>query len=373
VVPAPLVDPTGAVAGSAPGAAPADVEQLRAVGLAAGLVAVGVTGVEPFAGARAALDQRKAEGLHGGMQFTYRNPARSTEPERLLEGARSLVVGAWPYAGGEVEGAPSTRPHGRVARYATVDHYAALRQALEAVAERLRADGHRARVVADDNALVDRAAAVRAGLGWSGKNANVLVPGHGSWVVLGAVVTDAALAADDQLSDGCSTCRRCLDGCPTGAIVAPGVVDARRCRAWLVQAEGTFPEEHREALGARVYGCDDCQEVCPPSRRSGEGRQPVAGTGAWVDLVAMLDAPDDELMDRHGRWYVARRDPRHLRRNALIALGNVADPADAEVRRRLAAVADGPDEMLAEHAAWALARLATRAASAGTGREGGRG
>jgi len=229
------------------------------------------------------------------------------------------------------------------------------------VAERLRADGHRARVVADDNALVDRAAAVRAGLGWSGKNANVLVPGHGSWVLLGAVATDAALPVDGPVDDGCGPCRRCLDGCPTGAIVAPGVVDARRCLAWLVQAEGAFPEEHREALGARIYGCDDCQEVCPPTRRGPEARRRVPADDAWVDLLDLLDAGDEELLDRHGRWYVPRRDPRYLRRNALVALGNVADPGDDAVHRRLVAVASGADELLAEHAGWALARLASRA------------
>jgi epoxyqueuosine reductase len=341
------------------------VDELRACGLDAGLVAVGVTGVDPFVEARHALEQRRAEGLHGGMQFTYRNPARSTEPQRLLDGARALVVGAYPYAGGEVEvpAESSSRPHGRVARYATTDHYAELRRALGAVADRLVATGHRARVVADDNALVDRAAAQRAGLGWFGRNANVLVPGHGSWVVLGAVVTDADLAPDEPMADGCGGCRRCLDGCPTGAIVAPGVVDARRCLAWLVQAEGTFPVEHREALGDRIYGCDDCQEVCPPSRRSPEGRRPVSAGGAWVDLLDLLATSDDELLARHGRWYVPRRDPRHLRRNAIVALGNVADPADRRVAGALALHADGPDELLAEHARWAQQRLAERRAS----------
>jgi epoxyqueuosine reductase len=144
--------------------------------------------------------------------------------------------------------------------------------------------------------------------------------------------------------------------------VAPGVVDARRCLAWLVQADGPFPLEHREALGGRVYGCDDCQEVCPPSRRGPEGRAGVTGTGAWVDLLALLGATDEELLARHGRWYVPRRDARYLRRNALLALGNVADPADAEARACLERFAGGADELLAEHARWALDRLGTRVA-----------
>jgi epoxyqueuosine reductase len=331
--------------------------------LEAGLVAVAVTGAEPFEDARQALVERKAAGLHAGMQFTYRNPERSTEPERLLPGARSLVVGAWPYPGGAIDSPQGDRPHGRVARYATDDHYAALRQALEAVAAALRTAGHRARVVADDNGLVDRAAAQRAGLGWAGRNSNVLVPGHGSWVVLGAVVTDADLPTDRPLADGCGSCRRCIDGCPTGAIVAPGVVDARRCLAWLAQAEGSFPPEHREALGDRLYGCDDCQEVCPPSRRGPQGSRPVASSGAWVDLLDLLVASDEELLARHGRWYVPRRDPRYLRRNALVALGNAADPHDESVATHLRALAGGDDELLAEHAEWALDRLDARARS----------
>ena len=153
---------------------------------------------------------------------------------------------------------------GVVARYASDDHYGPLRHALGVIAERLQRDGWQARVIADDNALVDREAARRAGLGWYGKNTNLLLPGLGSWFVLGSVVTDAPLPpAVELVADGCGACRRCLPACPTGALVAPGVLDARRCLAWLVQAPGVFPLEYRAALGDRLYGCDDCQEVCP--------------------------------------------------------------------------------------------------------------
>ena len=340
------------------------LEELRDVGLANGLVAVGVTDASPLTEARTALEERRRGGLHGGMQFTYRNPARSTEPDRILGGARSVVVGAHPYAGGTVD-APDigSRRWGRVARYATDDHYGALRAALSEMAGVLERAGWRARVVADDNALVDRAAAHRAGVGWFGHNANILVPGHGSWVVLGAVVTDAELGTSDAVPDGCGPCRRCLEGCPTGAIVAPGVVDARRCLAWLVQAEGSFPEEHRVALGDRIYGCDDCQEVCPPSRRGPEGRSGVSASGAWVDLVEMLESPDDHLLAVHGRWYIPRRDPRYLRRNALVALGNVAEPGDPHVATLLDRYATGDDDLLAEHARWARRRVHERASA----------
>jgi epoxyqueuosine reductase len=342
------------------------VERLRELGLGAGLVALGITGVEPLIQARTALHERRALGLNGEMQFTYRNPDRSTEPRALLEGAASLVVGAWPYPGGEYEQAENPEDHtaaanGRVARYATRDHYADLREALARVAAELESAGYRTRVIADDNALVDRAAAHRAGIGWFGKNANILVPGHGSWVLLGSVVTDAVLAESSPVADGCGTCQRCIDACPTGAIVAPGVVDARRCLAWLVQAEGPIPEEFRIALGDHIYGCDDCQEVCPPSRRSPEAAVAVDAAGSQVDLLGLLASNDAQLLARHGRWYIARRDPRHLRRNAIVGLGNVAEPSDLRVRSTLGEYVASDDVMLAEHARWALDRLDLRA------------
>lgn len=337
-----------------------------------GLDAVGVTTAEPFGDTREHLEARKDAGLHGGMAFTYRNPARSTDPRALLPSARALVAGARAYGGGDVTPPAGDRPHGRVARYAWGDHYAELEVGLDAVAAVLRAEGWRAVVVADQNHLVDRAVAHRAGLGWYGKSSLLLLPGAGSWFVLGAVVTDAPLAptATEPVADGCGPCTRCLDGCPTGAIVAPGVVDARRCLAWVVQAPGPMPRPLRAALGDRIYGCDECQDVCPPNRvelrrhRRGEAvvdEQARAHDGRadrpWVDLLDLLAATDDALLDRHGRWYIAGRDPRWIRRNAVVALGNVGDPHDPAVVAALRAELTGPDDLLAAHAAWAARRL----------------
>jgi epoxyqueuosine reductase len=331
-------------------------DELCRLGRDAGLDAVGVTTAEPFTSTREDLESRKAAGLHGGMHFTYRRPERSTDPGRALAGARALVVGARSYR--QATGpAPASGATARVARYATADHYGALRSALGAVATRLTDDGWRARVLVDDNALVDREAAHRAGIGWYGKSSNLLLPGRGSWFVLGSVVTDAPLAptATEPVSDGCGPCARCIKGCPTGAIVAPGVVDARRCLAWLLQADGPFPIEFREALGDRIYGCDDCQEVCPPNRGV-DGPWPDA-TEARVSVLDMLAASDDELLARFGRWYIARRDPRYLRRNALVVLGNTADAADPAVVATLRRYLASDDALLREHAAWAATRL----------------
>jgi epoxyqueuosine reductase len=353
------------------------VEDLVAAGRAAGLDAVGVSAAAPFATTRRHLADRKAAGLHGGMRFTYLHPDRSTDPTRALPDARALVVGARSYRRAldttrdldTRSGASAPpRPSGRVARYAWEDHYGPLKAALTVVARQLKSAGWRARVLADDNALVDREAAYRAGLGWYGKNANLLLPGQGSWFVLGSVVTDAPLAdgrpVAEQVPDGCGGCTRCLEGCPTGAIVAPGVVDARRCLAWLLQVEGPFPPEHRVALGDRLYGCDDCQEVCPPNRRLDRGSAAARGATpageraqATVDVLDLLAASDDELMARHGRWYIPARQPRYLRRNALVVLGNVGDPADPQVAAALAVALAAGDPLVRAHAVWAARRL----------------
>jgi len=336
--------------------------ELAGVGRQAGLDAMGVAPAGPFEDARRAIEDRKAAGLHGGMHFTYGKPERSTDPSRALPGARALVVGALSYRRAEPSATLTTAgPLGRVARYSWDDAYVPLRAALAQVAARLEVEGWRARVLADDNALVDREAAYRAGLGWYGKNTNLLLPGRGSWFVLGSVVTDAPLpVAAVPVEDGCGACTRCLPACPTGALIAPGVMDARRCLAWLLQAPGSFPVEYREALGGRIYGCDDCQEACPPNRavdRRGPPPPSHPADQAWVPLVDLLDASDDELLERHGRWYVPRRQPRYLRRNALVALGNVGAGDDPEVSRVLAAAIGCDDAMLREHAAWAAARL----------------
>jgi epoxyqueuosine reductase len=357
---------------------PGLVEELRRRGEEAGLAAVGVAPATPMDKTRHILEERRAAGLSAGMQFTYRNPARSTDPGRILPDAAALVVGAWPYGPGPKiaeraapgpKGALASgpRPQGRVARYASRDHYADLRTALCRLAGVLNEAGWRTRVVADDNALVDRAAAESAGLGWFGKNSNILLPGQGSWFLLGSVVTDAPLSPGAPVADGCGSCRRCLGSCPTGALVAPGVLDARKCLAWLLQATGDFPIEYRALLGDRIYGCDDCQDVCPANRLaakmwSADDGRPGAGTGEQrqVDLLAMLSEDSPALLAKYGRWYIPQRDPRYLRRNALIVLGNVADGGHPEVEATLVRYLDEPDELLRAHAVWAALRLGRR-------------
>jgi epoxyqueuosine reductase len=330
---------------------------LRATGLAAGLDVVEIATAEPFVEVKRTLEERKAAGLHGGMAFTYRNPTRSTDPGLAVQDARALVVGARGYLGGAHLDAARPPLAGRVARYAWEDHYAHLRDGLQAVAGALTDAGWRARVLADDNAIVDRAAAHRAGIGWWGKNANLLLPSLGSWYVLGCVVTDAPLPSTaSPLEDRCGSCRRCIDACPTQAITAAGVIDARRCLSWLLQAEGAFPLEHRVALGDRIYGCDVCQDVCPPNRRAAE--RPESGAERpWADLVTLLDPDDEVVLALARRWYIPKRDVRYVRRNALVVLGNVGDGRDPVVVELLERHLRHADPLLRGHAVWAARRL----------------
>ena len=350
---------------------PGYLESLLQFARELGLDRVGVTDAAPLSRARVAIDDRNARGLSDTMGFTYRNPSRSTDPNTAVEGARSIIVAARSYHSDQPD-----HPGGisaRVARYAQDDHYTPLRQALQQIALRLRADGYRAVVFADENNLVDREVAYRAGLGWFGKNANILLPGAGSFFSLGSIVTTAVLApASQPAPDGCGTCRACYDECPTQAIVADGVIDARRCLAWLVQKPGVFPREFRVALGDRLYGCDDCQTSCPPTVRLHSRHHariaPIAGPGAFVDVIELLNESNESLLEKYGSWYLADRDPRWLRRNGLIILGNIApvdisarensvmSPVEQVLRRYLGDI----DPMLRLHALWAAVRLGRR-------------
>ena len=319
-------------------------------GLAAGLDRIGVATAEPFDDVRRAMDQRLAEGRTGRLRFTFKDPATATDVHRSFPWARRLVVGIRSYL--PEAGTPPRRPgHGRIARFAVDDPYPPLRRGLEAVAEVLRAAGARAEVLADDDRLVDRAAAIRAGVAWWGKSTMAITPGLGPWFVIGSVVTDADLEADQPMKRSCGTCDACIPACPTGAIVAPGVLDARRCLAAIAQSAGVIPRGLREPMGDRLYGCDDCLDACPPGTRLTIRSRAERGS---VDLRWVLEAADETLLERFSHFYLPRRSPRFLRRNALVAMGNDGDPSLLEP---VALHAGHPDRLLRAHAVWALARI----------------
>ena len=172
------------------------------------------------------------------------------------------------------------------------------------------------------------------------------------------MITDAPLGPIATLvDDGCGSCRRCLDNCPTQAIIAPGVVDARKCLSWLLQKPGIFDPAYRVALGDRLYGCDDCQEVCPPTVRRAIVESSGVKPRAWVDVMSILALDDQTLLTKFKAWYISDRDPKWLRRNALIILGNIGDSSDEATQLILKQYLVDPDPVLRAHAVWAAARL----------------
>jgi epoxyqueuosine reductase len=331
-----------------------NVAELTAAAEELGLDVVGAAAVGPYEETERHIRERKARGLFAEMRFTMARPEVSCHPERLLEEARSVISAALCYYRLSPE-----RPDGsgRLPRYTWSNAYAELREKLDALGRRL---GGSYRVLVDENDHVDREAAVRAGIGFYGKNTMLITRRHGSWVVLGTLVTDQVVETTAPLSTDCGECRLCIDACPTNALEEAGVLDAERCLSYWTQSPRPIPEEHRSALGDSVYGCDICQDVCPWNR----GVEKRRGTTTQVDaepLVSLVDwlaAADEDLRVRYDRLYFPRNDVRYLRRNALVAAGNVGGE---EERALVEEYARGDDSLLSEHAEWALARMAERA------------
>jgi epoxyqueuosine reductase len=330
--------------------------ELRRLAAELGLDAVGAAPAEPYEDTERHIRERRARGLFADMRFTMARPEVSCHPERLLEGARTVVSAALAHAAREPERKPD---EGRLPRYTWRDEYAELRRRLTELGERI---GGAYRVLVDSNDHVDRAGAVRAGVGFHGKNTLVINPEHGSWVVLGTLVTEVEIEPTPSLELDCGSCRLCIDACPTGALDEPGVLDSTKCLSYWTQAPAPIPTEFREELGDMVYGCDICQDVCPWNRGSekrGRMAEPHADSTPTVSLLDWLTRDGGELVAEFDRLYVPRNDPRWLRRNALVAAGNVGT---ADLRTTVEEYARGDDEILRETAEWALARMAERAA-----------
>jgi epoxyqueuosine reductase len=327
---------------------------LQQLGAELGLDVVGAAPAVPYDETERHIRDRRARGLFADMKFTMAHPEQSCHPEGLLPGARTVVSAALCYYAEEPD-----RPAGagRLPRYSWDDAYARLREKLDELGRRL---GGEYRVLVDANQHVDREGAARSGVGFYGKNTLLITKRHGSWVVLGTLISDRELESTPPLDLDCGSCRLCVDACPTGALDVPGTLDATRCLSYWTQAPSSIPEPYRGEIGAQVYGCDICQDVCPwnrgiEKRRAGE--RPSEASEAHVSLVDWLRADPEELRRRYDRLYVPRNDGRWLRRNALVAAGNVGGRSE---RGAVEPYAAHEDEMLREHAVWALARLEER-------------
>ena len=333
----------------------------RLAGLAArhGLELVGVTDASPLSEERARIEESVAAGRMARMGWMGGGrPRLATDPQAHDAAARSVIVVAAPYAGADraawdpapdavrralapiLAGHPA-EPAGRIARYALgSDYHVALRTRLEALAADLRASGLPAGEVAyvDDRPLAERALAARAGIGWIGKNTNLLTHARaGSWVFLGALLSSAELPADEPVRTNCGSCTRCLTGCPTGALVAPQTIDAGRCISYLtIEHPGVLDEWEASALGNWIFGCDVCQEVCPVNADADDAgplRVPLLPLIDWLlplGTRAFARAVGETALTRAGRH--------RLLRNAIAALANAGlmSPEAVSLLRRAA-------------------------------------
>ncbi len=328
-----------------------DAAELERLAAEVGLDAVGAAPARPYVATEEAIADRAARGLFADMSFTMARPEASCHPETLLEGARTVVAGALAY---DVHGPTPGPEDAALPRYTWSDSYAVLRERLEQLGRRL---GGRCRVLVDENDHVDREAAARAGIGFYGKNTMIINPELGSWIVLGALVSDIEIEESEPVALDCGECRLCIDACPTGALDTAGELDAEKCLSYWTQSRRAIPLEIRPELEGRAYGCDICQEVCPwnaAASKRAAGDAIAEGAEPHVDLRDWLSASDSSLRGRYDRLYFPRNDVRFLRRNALIAAGA---GRTRSLRPLVAAFAAGDDELLTEHARWALAQI----------------
>jgi epoxyqueuosine reductase len=319
-----------------------------------GLDVVGAAPAAAYDETERHIRERRARGLFADMRFTMAQPEVSCHPETLLPGARTVVSAAHCYYAPEP---PREQGEGRLPRYAWYDAYAVLRERLDELGRRLGGDY---RVLVDANQHVDREGAARSGVGFYGKNTLLITRRFGSWVVLGTLVTTAEVEATPPLDADCGTCTLCIDACPTGALDEPGVLDSTKCLSYWTQSPAPIPAAFRAPLESQVYGCDICQDVCPWNRGIEKRRtdtSPPAGAEPHVRLADWLREDGDDLRRRYQRLFVPRHDPRYLRRNALVALGNTGTAADVALAEPFL---DGDDDMLREHAEWAVAQIEAR-------------
>ena len=279
-------------------------------------------------------------GYAGEMAYLHRTADRRADVRNVVPSARTVIVTATNYNTDRPYSTECASPHrAQIARYAWGDDYhdvvGARLDALVAWMREASPEPFEARAYVDTGPVQERVYAQHAGVGWIGKNTCVINPRLGSWVFLGAIICSLPLEVDAPSIDQCGTCTLCLEACPTRAIVAPGVLDSTRCISYLtIELRGDIPGEHRAGIGAHVYGCDVCQEVCPWNAVAPRSADPAwQPRPAWdaVDLVALAERSDDELEAALRNSSMSRTKAQGLRRNVTIALDN-AEKADRQRR-----------------------------------------
>jgi len=333
---------------------------IRDEGLKLGFSAVGIAPAHPLAGDR--FHEWIGRGYHGEMAYMARDPERRLDPDRVLPGARSVISSALLYRHRDPPKDPAATHQAQISNYAWgTDYHLVLQQKLDGLVasiSRLSPES-RTRIYVDTGPVLEKTWAVNAGIGWQGKNTNILNRRLGSWFFLGEILTDLELEYDEPVRDYCGSCTRCLDACPTGAL-EPYVLDSRRCISYLtIELRGDVPEEHREGTGSWIFGCDICQDVCPWNRKSPFSTvpyfQPQPGPSE-TDLVTLAAMTPEDFSDRYRETAIKRTKWRGLLRNVAVALGNTRDP---EVVPALERLLNEDEAMVRRHAAWALAQVGT--------------
>lgn len=332
---------------------------IKAQGYALGFDLVGIASAGPMDTA-SAFDSWIAKGYAGEMEYLPRGAAKRADSRLPLTGATNAIVVGLSYGGRE--------PSGAIARYARGDDYHDVMTAkLEQLHRQIEADAGRpvnGKAYVDTGPILERDLARRAGLGWFGKNTNLVNPDIGSFFFIGVLLVDLDLEADAPFeADRCGSCTRCLDACPTDAFVEPRVLDAAKCISYLtIEAKGAIPAELREKVGDLIYGCDICQDVCPWNVRfSQELREPAFRQREVLDgnaraVATRILAMGDEAFRREFKGSAMKRAKRRgLARNAATVLGNIGTSDDEHV---LVHALDDPEPLVAEHATWALERIA---------------
>ena len=348
-------------------------ELVKKRALAVGFDLVRITNADDFHADREEALKRIEDGLMDGLPWFHRSRViRGTSPQQLLPNARSIICLALNYFPGDsgvretagADGEPAEQPTaltGKIARYARGrDYHRVMKRKMRNLAAdlstRLETEVA-ARWYVDDGPMLDRAAAARAGLGWFGKNTNILTVELGSWVFLGQLITDLELEPDPPSKKSCGSCVRCIDACPTGAIVAPYVIDNTRCISYqTIENRGAIPVELRPLMLDWVFGCDICQEVCPVNRKEKPTGEPNFGrrNPPVADLVEILEMTEAQFLERFAGTPVMRAKRVGLQRNACVALGNLN--AGEAVPALTRALIQG-DPLVRSHAAWALGQI----------------
>ena len=334
-----------------------------------GFTGVGITDTE-LGETEERLEAWLAEGRHGEMDYMARHATKRTRPAELVPGTLRVIclrMDYRPEAEGDMQAALDDPTRAYIARYALGrDYHKLMRRRLQRLADRIEDEvgpfGYRAFV--DSAPVMEKSLAAKAGLGWVGKHTNLLTKDEGGWFFLGELYTDLPLPTDAPVDDHCGSCTRCMEVCPTGAIIGPYQLDARRCISYLtIELDGPIPLEFREAIGNRVFGCDDCQIHCPWNKYAQHAAEDAFSPRHDLDSATLIELFSwDEIEWRRRTEGSALRRPGYAkwRSNIAIALGN---SADATAVPTLKAAAEGALPLVADAVCWALARLATTAAS----------